>query len=1338
MGLAAKKIKTPATSNIPTRRNFFGRDNKLPFINKGEAIQSKLTVGKPNDKFEQQADNVADHVVNQQVQSSSKFFNTGKGIQSSPFRSKPFFNSNPILQTKGLLTESEGEVQKSELVPNVNSVPSGFESKLQSSKGGGSNLSPNVQSKMESGIGADFSSVKVHTGPQASQMSASIGAKAFTHGNDIYFNENQYQPESREGEHLLAHELTHTVQQGAAIQKKSSNISQTKPKVQRGLLDSIGSFFSGIRNRVISFVQSIPGYFLFTVLLGRDPLTDVRVLRNGHNIIKGFLLLLPGGQAKYDKLVQDGAMERSATWIDQQIAEVNGIQQQVSEALERAKNSISASDVFDVSGALDRIRGYFNPVITRASNFASRVVTQVLQFLKDAVLNSLVNFIKERTRAYPLLRVLLGKDPITNEEVPRTMEVIVEAFLMLTESGEAMYNKMLETGALARATAWMREQIANLPTVEEVINAFTTAWESISFEDLFQPVAAFQRIYNILNDPIGRILSFVVNVAIQILIFIKDAMLGWLKSNADSIPGYHLLTVLIGKDVFTQEVVPRTFTNIVRGFMGLIPGGEQQFQQMQESGVIPRLQAKINSAIESLGISWAFIVNLFTSIWNSMTIIDLLVPLVAFGRIIARFREPIGRLFAFIRVVIIAIVEVMLRMMNFPIDLIGQIIANAMQAYEDIKRDPIGFLKNLMRAAKQGFQQFFNNFVQHLIGGVTGWLFSELAEAGIQPPTDITFRSILGMAMEVLGITVDNILERLGRRIGQERVARIRSVMDRLSGIWEFVRDVMDRGPVAIWERIQAQISNLWNIVVDGIRNWIVTRIITAVTTKLLSMLDPTGIMPVINGFIAFFRAVQSFIEKLTQILQVINQFVMGVGEIARGNIQQAADFLEGALSRAMPVAIAFLANQVGLGGLGRRIGEMIGRARQAINEGIDWLIDQAFRLGQALLNRLLGGGSEQQQQDEIPDGPASSLNSLNQTFNDRTTDEHTLTFRGTTTPEIIVRSEPKELGAFIREKQNSLGENDPQQTALTQALAKYNELTPFLTQIASQDPSTPEHGQTFATIQTKYNEIIALLPALEVDDVVYPQMQLPPFSAARGNSFEAQFITKDRVSGAPAHSNAGSNDGTLEGWEEVQLAGLTGSGENWVRMHLLTHRFMGSYLNSNLTPTRSALNNPTFLELEADADSFVQNNPTEAIWYQVNISYQSVSIPSAISGRSNSGRTSANYLSTLNASWGKYDPANLNKIRHPGASKDTLSVSGIRAPDLSGAPVITTILTGSQFGVYKTQSGHSTNVALGSALGVTESTIRTWLNQGVPNSRESLLRNHNPAAFTAAESSPP
>ena len=71
-----------------------------------------------------------------------------------------------------------------------------------------------IRVEMENKFGSDFSNVRIHTGSTAVQMSKDIRAQAFTHQNDIYFNTNKYRPDSREGKHLLAHELTHTIQQG--------------------------------------------------------------------------------------------------------------------------------------------------------------------------------------------------------------------------------------------------------------------------------------------------------------------------------------------------------------------------------------------------------------------------------------------------------------------------------------------------------------------------------------------------------------------------------------------------------------------------------------------------------------------------------------------------------------------------------------------------------------------------------------------------------------------------------------------------------------------------------------------------------------------------------------------------------------------------------------------------------------------------------------------------------------------------------------------------------------------------------------------------------------------
>lgn len=118
-----------------------------------------------------------------------------------------------------------GEKPKSEEEPAMEPIQqkeagktsgtSGVSEKLSASKGKGSPMSASTQSDMNSGFGSDFSNVRIHTDSTAVQMNKELGSQAFTNGSDIYFNEGKYNPESDSGKHLLAHELTHTVQQGA-------------------------------------------------------------------------------------------------------------------------------------------------------------------------------------------------------------------------------------------------------------------------------------------------------------------------------------------------------------------------------------------------------------------------------------------------------------------------------------------------------------------------------------------------------------------------------------------------------------------------------------------------------------------------------------------------------------------------------------------------------------------------------------------------------------------------------------------------------------------------------------------------------------------------------------------------------------------------------------------------------------------------------------------------------------------------------------------------------------------------------------------------------------------
>ena len=93
------------------------------------------------------------------------------------------------------------------------------ESKIQSSRGGGSPLAPDVQSTMGSAFGADFSRIRVHTGAQSKDLNNRIQAKAFTVGSDVYFRDGAPDTGSSSGQELLAHELTHTIQQGGAVRR---------------------------------------------------------------------------------------------------------------------------------------------------------------------------------------------------------------------------------------------------------------------------------------------------------------------------------------------------------------------------------------------------------------------------------------------------------------------------------------------------------------------------------------------------------------------------------------------------------------------------------------------------------------------------------------------------------------------------------------------------------------------------------------------------------------------------------------------------------------------------------------------------------------------------------------------------------------------------------------------------------------------------------------------------------------------------------------------------------------------------------------------------------------
>ena len=234
-----------------------------------QSRSTRLEIGQPGDQYERQADAVADKVVSGSSAGASSSGDGGiiQRMQEDGIKMQMKSEDDELMQVQaregyiqmqpleeenmGMATrnpsgirgggrktkcddcEKEEKLQKQPAIQrsaNGKSQASpAIAKKISASRGSGQSLPKNVNSEMSNKMGADFSNVNIHTDNTAVQMSRDLGANAFTVGNDIYFNQGKYNPSSSQGKRLLAHELTHTVQQGASAQMIQADFAIQPP-----------------------------------------------------------------------------------------------------------------------------------------------------------------------------------------------------------------------------------------------------------------------------------------------------------------------------------------------------------------------------------------------------------------------------------------------------------------------------------------------------------------------------------------------------------------------------------------------------------------------------------------------------------------------------------------------------------------------------------------------------------------------------------------------------------------------------------------------------------------------------------------------------------------------------------------------------------------------------------------------------------------------------------------------------------------------------------------------------------------------------------------------------
>ncbi|HSL57715.1 MAG TPA: DUF4157 domain-containing protein [Acidimicrobiales bacterium] len=244
-----------------------------------DQVQRKLVVGAADDRHEREADAVAEQVVRALRQpdaggSDGAGADGAGGALDQPLRriQRRAASSVPIGPEGGEVADDQSR-------------------RIAAAASGGRPFDPAARAPFEQAMGADLSSVRLHEGPEVRRLNDELGARAFTLGRDVFFRDGVPDASSSSGQSLLAHELTHTVQQGAAGVRRSvpPTIQRDKPAVtvvrrsdheatlQQIAMEVIGETLSSERQRVLDYLRKGLGVGGASRLKRRSP--EVRAFR---------------------------------------------------------------------------------------------------------------------------------------------------------------------------------------------------------------------------------------------------------------------------------------------------------------------------------------------------------------------------------------------------------------------------------------------------------------------------------------------------------------------------------------------------------------------------------------------------------------------------------------------------------------------------------------------------------------------------------------------------------------------------------------------------------------------------------------------------------------------------------------------------------------------------------------------------------------------------------------------------------------------------------------------------------------------------------------------------
>jgi len=266
------------------------------------------------------------------------------------------------------------------------------------------------------------------------------------------------------------------------------------------------------------------------------------------------------------------------------------------------------------------------------------------------------------------------------------------------------------------------------------------------------------------------------------------------------------------------------------------------------------------------------------------------------------------------------------------------IIDKGVAVLKAIFTKPIVFVKNLMNAAITGFKNFGRNFLTHLKDALFEWLTGSLE--GVTLPTAWDLKGIVGLALQMIGISYQNIRRHMVTVMGEPVVAGLEKG-------FQLVKTLITEGPMAAWEQLKEMAAEMRDAFVEAVKDFIKWKVVEEAIKWVVSLFVPGA--GLIKAAMGIYDTIVFFIQKAKQIAKMVASFLGAIGDIAAGNIGAAADALEKGLARALSLVISFLAQLLHLNAITAKIRAAIQKIRAKVDAVLlkvaKWIADKAKKL---------------------------------------------------------------------------------------------------------------------------------------------------------------------------------------------------------------------------------------------------------------------------------------------------------------------------------------------------------------------------------------------------------